>query len=115
MSRPIPVIATSLSTGEQHTYQSIDEAAEKGGFSARYVGECARGLMKQHAGFTFVPVAGMPSVVKPSPRMIPIAKLCNEGLTYREISDATGLKHATVRKYAKQAESLGLITTKLRA
>ncbi|APU01205.1 hypothetical protein [Aeromonas phage 32] len=114
MAKRIPIIATSIRTGEPYYYRSIEEAAAKGGFTARYVGECARGVIKQHAGFTFVPVAGLPSVVKPSPRISRIAELRNKGLTRAQIVEETGFKDATVRKYAKVAEHLGLIT-KLRA
>lgn len=115
MSKRIPIIATSIATGEPYYYRSIEEAAAKGGFTARYVGECARGLISHHAGFTFAPVDGLPEVVKPSPRLLPIAALRNQGLTAKQIAEATGLKLETVRRYGKQAERLGLITTKLRA
>ncbi|MGL4506622.1 MAG: winged helix-turn-helix domain-containing protein [Aeromonas sobria] len=115
MSKRIPIIATSLATGEQYVYQSIAEAADVHDLSTRYVGECARGLIKHYAGFTFAPVSGIPEDVKPSPRLLPIAELRNQGMTAKQIAEATGLKLETVRRYGKQAERLGLITYKLRA
>ncbi|AWH14562.1 hypothetical protein [Aeromonas phage 13AhydR10PP] len=104
------VIATNIRTGKQHLYQSMQQAADEGGFSYQYVVQCVRGLITQHAGFTFAPVSGLRPVEKPNPRLYPIADLRNQGMTNKQIATETGLKLDTVQKYAKQAARLGLTT-----
>lgn len=104
------VIATNMRTGEQHLYKSMVEAAEKGGFSYQYVQMAMRGLIKNHAGFTFTPVSGVRPVTKLRPRIHEVAELRNKGMITKDIAKHLGLAVDTVQKYQKQAARIGLTT-----
>lgn len=104
------VIATNIRTGEQHLYQSMTEAADKGGFSYQYVQMATRGLIKNHGGFTFTPVSGLRPVTKLRPRIHQVAELRNKGMITKDIAAQLGLAVDTVQKYQKQAARIGLTT-----
>ncbi|APU00873.1 hypothetical protein [Aeromonas phage 59.1] len=104
------VIATSIATGEQRLYASMQEAADVGGFSYQYVIQCVRGLIKHHGGFTFMAVSGQRPLSEPTPRLKRVADLRNEGMVTKDIAKLLGLAVETVQKYQKQAARIGLTT-----
>lgn len=105
---PIPVIATSIATGEEKLYPSITQAVEIGGFTYSCVLNCVRGSVKQHAGFTFRSAGPLPRIPCTSPRVSQAGLMRAQGLTIQQVADTMGLKWDTAQKYSKQAANLGL-------
>lgn len=102
-----PVIATCQTTGQTYHYKSITDAATKGGFERSCVVSCVHGKQKSHAGYTFR--APSKPTWKPSPRLVQVSELRNQGLSNIQISALIGINAQSVKAKACQARALGLI------
>lgn len=104
----VPVIATSIQTGEVFHYRSMTEAAKKGGFERSCVHSCIHGQSPSHAGFTFVTKAVLRPQRAPTVHYR-IAALLNEGKTREETAEILGVKVKTIRSRLPIARRMGLL------
>ncbi len=104
----VPVIATSIATGEVVRFASTSAAAREGGFDRTCVSNCVNGYRKSHNGFTFKadcklrPTSSDTLIHK-------IAALRNTGHKNKEIAAIMGLAVATVRNRVPMARNMGLL------
>ncbi|APU00790.1 hypothetical protein [Aeromonas phage Asp37] len=104
----IPVIATSMTTGEVVRFESVTSAARVGGFDRSCVHACIHGQRKSHNGFTFItPVKLRP--VSNQTLIHKVADLANCGLSIKQIAAELRLSVSTVRNRMPMARNLGLL------
>lgn len=106
-NQPIKVEATNTATGETFVYDSVNKAADEGGFSRDMVFRCIRGRARQHAGFTFRALSPMPPL-KENALINRVAALRNRGYTNKLIAEVLDIKESTVRATASYAITAGL-------
>ncbi|APU00874.1 hypothetical protein [Aeromonas phage 59.1] len=105
----VPVIATSIATGQVVRFASVTAAARDGGFDRTCVSNCVNGYRKSHNGFTFkadckLRPTGSDTLIHK------IAALRNTGHNTTEIAAIMGLSASTVRNRVPMARNIGLLT-----
>lgn len=110
MPKLIPVIATSLATGEQFTYPSMTAAARDGGFERSCIHDCLRGYRPSHAGFKFKVKKGAAIEVRATRNQYErIADAMNAGLSRREVASQLNIKQKTITSKMATIRRLGLL------
>lgn len=96
-----PVIVTHVESGEVSRFESMSDAAIKGGFEIGRVQDCVQGFARTHAGYTFK-ADGPTRPAKDRPRVRQAFNLHRLGLTRHQVAASMGLNVSTAGKYIKQ-------------
>ncbi|QIZ02661.1 hypothetical protein AhyVDH1_056 [Aeromonas phage AhyVDH1] len=98
--RPVPIVATSIQTGEVFNYPSRAAAAESGGFCAATITLCIRGIVPSHAGFKFHATAKLDPPRRPK-LAAKVKELRATGLSYAKTAKALGISESTAYYHAR--------------
>ncbi|APU00454.1 hypothetical protein [Aeromonas phage 3] len=104
----IPVIATSIATGEVVRFESVTSAARVGGFDRTCVQACIHGQRKHHNGFIFTTPATLRQTSADT-LIHKIANYRNQGYTNKATAAIMGLSASTVRNRVPMARHMKLL------
>ncbi|AWH15363.1 hypothetical protein [Aeromonas phage 14AhydR10PP] len=104
----IPVIATSIATGQKFAYKSMSEAARLGGFDRSCIFSCIHGQSESHGGFTFTTRAKLRPQKGPTAHHR-IADCLNSGMTREEAAKHLNISTKTIRSRLPICRRLGLL------
>ncbi|MGL5285921.1 MAG: hypothetical protein ACRC8D_07250 [Aeromonas sp.] len=108
VSRSIKIKATSQLTGEEFVYDSIRDAARKGGFNYNSIRWCLLGIQGSHVGFVFERLSPPRPPSNRSTVTTRVAQLRNEGLSNAQIAERLNMDQRYVAMIASHAILMGL-------